>query len=259
MPDRVLGMTRLQAVFWDVDGTLADTELNGHRPAFNRAFADCGLSWNWNEQLYLDLLSIPGGRQRMKFFAEEMGETLDPASLERLRLSKQQHYLRIVSSGAVTLRPGVRRLLLELKSAGVLQWVVTSSGHASVQALLNSLPCELMDLFQGMVTADDVERHKPCPDPYQLALELSGSEREAVVVFEDSFPGLQSAHTAGLRCVLTPSPWDKQLENNRQHADVIVDQLGEPDQPARIFSGPPCAEGLITLEYLELLLSATSR
>ena len=48
-------MTRLQAVFWDVDGTLADTELNGHRPAFNQAFSDCGLNWNWNEELYTQL------------------------------------------------------------------------------------------------------------------------------------------------------------------------------------------------------------
>lgn len=252
-------MTRLQAVFWDVDGTLADTELNGHRHAFNQAFSDCGLSWNWNEELYSELLSIPGGRQRMQFYAERLGDTLDAAFLDRLRQSKQQNYLKVVSSGAITLRPGVSRLLQEINKADVQQWIVTSSGEASVLALLESFPSELTDIFQGMVTADDVERHKPHPDPYQLALERSESDRAAVVVFEDSTPGLLSARAAGLRCVLTPSPWDKELENSQQHASAVIDQLGEDDQKARIFSGPPCAGGLITLEYLELLLSAPSR
>ncbi|QNI54700.1 HAD hydrolase/ IA/ variant 3 family protein [Synechococcus sp. BIOS-E4-1] len=259
MHDRITDMTRLQAVFWDVDGTLADTELNGHRQAFNQAFADCGLSWNWNEQLYSELLSIPGGRQRMQSYAQRLGDTLDAELLERLRRSKQQHYLKVVSSGAITLRPGVSRLLHELNRADVQQWIVTSSGEASVLALLESFSGELTGMFEGTVTADDVDRHKPHPDPYQLALDLSGSDRASVVVFEDSTPGLQSARAAGLCCVLTPSPWDRELENSQQHASAVIDQLGEDEQKARIFSGPPCAEGLITLEYLELLLSATSR
>ena len=75
-------MTRLQAVFWDVDGTLADTELNGHRPAFNRAFQDCGLSWHWDEQTYCELLSIPGGKQRVLSYAKRQEMVVDPALLE---------------------------------------------------------------------------------------------------------------------------------------------------------------------------------
>ena len=252
-------MTRLQAVFWDVDGTLADTELNGHLPAFNQAFSDCGLSWNWNEELYSELLSIPGGRQRMQSYAERLGDTLEAALLDRLRRSKQQNYLKVVSSGAITLRPGVSRLLQELNQAGVQQWIVTSSGRASVEALLQSLPSELAGIFKGMVTADDVDRHKPHPDPYQLALHLSRSDRANVVAFEDSSPGLLSAKAAGLCCLLTPSPWDAELDNNLKNADAVVDQFGDVDQAARILSGPPCAEGRITLEYLELLITAPSR
>ena len=252
-------MTRLQAVFWDVDGTLADTEINGHRPAFNRAFSDCGLGWNWNAELYCELLSIPGGRQRIQSYGDQQGDTIDAALMDRIRRSKQQHYLKLVASGAVALRPGVRRLLLELHSAGVQQWIVTSSGQASVEALLKSLPTELIGIFHGMVTADDVAKHKPHPDPYKRALELSGSDPNNVVVFEDSSPGLQAACAAGLRCLLTPSPWDTELERNRHQAHAVADQLGEIDQESRIFSGPPCAEGRITLEYLQLLLSAPLR
>ena len=252
-------MTRLQAVFWDVDGTLADTELNGHRPAFNQAFSDCGLNWNWNEELYTQLLNIPGGRQRMQYYAEQLGAPINQAFLDRLRRSKQQHYLKIASSGIVTLRAGVSRLLQELNSAGVQQWIVTSSGQASVEALLQSLPSELAGIFKGMVTADDVDRHKPHPDPYQLALHLSRSNRANVVAFEDSSPGLLSAKAAGLCCLLTPSPWDAELDNNLKNADAVVDQFGDVDQASRILSGPPCAEGRITLEYLELLITAPSR
>ena len=252
-------MTRLQAVFWDVDGTLADTELNGHRPAFNKAFQDCGLSWHWDEQIYCELLSIPGGRQRMLSYAERQGMTPDAELLERLRLSKQQHYLNLVSSGAVTLRPGVKRLLRELEGADVQQWIVTSSGESSVKALLQSFPSDLQGIFRGMVTSDAVNRHKPFPDPYTLALRRSGADPEAVVVCEDSMPGLQSALAAGLRCLLTPSPWDRELEYCRHQAHAVVDHLGEADQPSVILAGPPCAQGRITLEYLQLLLSVPLR
>ena len=252
-------MTRLQAVFWDVDGTLADTELNGHRLAFNRAFHDSGLGWNWDEQIYCELLSIPGGRQRMRSYAERQGLSPDAAFLDRLRQLKQEHYLKIVSSGAVTLRPGVKRLLRELECADVKQWIVTSSGESSVEALLQSFPAELSGIFRGLVTADSVERHKPHPDPYQLALNRSGCDPEAVLVLEDSSPGLHSAHAAGLRCLLTPSPWDLELERCLHRAHAVMDHLGEADQQSVISAGPPCAQGLITLEYLELLLSIPLR
>ena len=252
-------MTRLQAVFWDVDGTLADTELTGHRIAFNNAFHDCGLCWHWDEQTYGELLSIPGGWQRVQNYAARQGLLPDATLLDQLRLSKQRHYLKIVSSGAVTLRPGVKRLLRELDRANVQQWIVTSSGKSSVQALLQSMSADLTGIFAGMVTADDVERHKPHPDPYLLALDLSGANPEAVLVLEDSTPGLAAARAAGLRCLLTPSPWDTELERSQHQAHAAVDQLGEADQPASIFKGPPCAEGLITLEYLQLLLSTPLR
>jgi beta-phosphoglucomutase-like phosphatase (HAD superfamily) len=117
------GLAELKAVFWDVDGTLAETELEGHRPAFNAAFREAGLDWSWDRTLYTELLSIAGGRQRMAAYAAQRGEALEERRLDQLRALKQKHYLKRSSLGAIELRPGVARLLSELEQAGVAQWI----------------------------------------------------------------------------------------------------------------------------------------
>ena len=60
----------LQALLFDVDGTLADTERDGHRPAFNAAFREFGLDWDWNVPLYGKLLAVTGGKERMKHYVD---------------------------------------------------------------------------------------------------------------------------------------------------------------------------------------------
>ncbi|QNI73447.1 HAD-IA family hydrolase [Synechococcus sp. NOUM97013] len=247
-------MPSLQAVFWDVDGTLAETELQGHRLAYNRAFKEFGLDWIWDEDLYTDLLTIPGGRQRMQSYSERLGQRLNDASLDRLRVIKQRHYLDVVASGAVQLRPGVPDLLVELNASGVQQWIVTSSGKASVKALLRSLSTDIKDVFQGMVTADDVEHHKPNPHPYLRALEWSDVSSDHALAVEDSAAGLQSACSARLRCLMTPSAWDQDWQLFSERAQAVVDHLGGEQAPT-VHHGPTCAEGRITLEYLQSLLS----
>ena len=112
-------MTTLRAVFWDVDGTLADTEMDGHRPAFNKAFADLGLAWHWDPELYSRLLAIPGGLRRVEAYAKEMKILLTAEQLDRLRVQKRLHYLERIRQGCVGWRPGVKRLLFELDDAGL--------------------------------------------------------------------------------------------------------------------------------------------
>ena len=251
-------MPSLQAVFWDVDGTLAETELQGHRLAYNRAFKEFGLEWIWDEELYTDLLTIPGGRQRMQSYSQRLGQRLDAAELDQLRVIKQRHYLDVVASGAVQLRPGVQDLLEEFSASGVQQWIVTSSGKASVEALLRSLNDDLREAFQGMVTADDVDRHKPNPDPYLCALDWSEVPADHALAVEDSAAGLQSACSAGLRCLLTPSAWDQDWQLFSERAQSVVDHLGGVHAPT-VLHGPTCAQGRITLEYLQSLLSLPLR
>ena len=253
-PPQHPAMTDLKAVFWDVDGTLADTEMEGHRPAFNTAFAELGLNWCWDQTLYQRLLATPGGGQRMLQYALERGEPLDSERLANLKRAKQHHYLERIRSGAVTLRPGVARLLAELQQAGIAQWIVTSSGQASVEALLTGVFRGTDHPFQGVVSSDDVNRHKPHPDPYWCALRRSGIPPEAGLAIEDSAAGLVAATDATLACLVTPSPWERELPPVLHRACAVIDHLGEPTLPLTPKAGPPCAEGLVTLEYLQSLL-----
>ena len=244
-------MTTLRAVFWDVDGTLADTEMDGHRPAFNQAFADLGLAWHWDSELYSRLLAIPGGSRRVEAYAKEMKTVLTVEQLDRLRVQKRWHYLERIRQGCVGWRPGVQRLLFELDDAGLQQWIVTSSGAASVCALLEHNTT--IPTFTGVVTADDVSAGKPDPEGYRLALCRSGVNAGEAVVVEDSAAGLAAAKAAGLRCLLTPSSWDRELQDAASQASAVVDHLGEQGLPAQVVHGPPCSGGRVTLKYLQCL------
>lgn len=62
---------QLKALIFDVDGTLAETERDGHRPAFNQAFLDAGLDWNWSEERYGELLEVSGGKERIRAFVHQ--------------------------------------------------------------------------------------------------------------------------------------------------------------------------------------------
>ena len=247
-------MPVLKTVFWDVDGTLADTEMDGHRPAFNRAFVEQGLNWTWDPDTYQRLLRIPGGSLRMKTYAQEQGDVLSDAQFAQLRVAKQRHYLNEVRRGAVSLRPGVARLLRELQAREIHQWIVTSSGAPSVSALLSTLFPSGDHPFAGVISADDVSRHKPSPVPYLKALECSKTDPDAALAFEDSTPGLLSATAAGLRCLLTPSPWDQELHRSQDQAVAVLNHFGTVKVPCRLLSGPPCLDGVVTLEYLQRLL-----
>ena len=79
-------MPRLQALLWDVDGTLADTEQLGHRPAFNAAFAAAGLPWQWDTNTYRRLLGTSGGRERILSWMREVGEPNEQLAAELLSL-----------------------------------------------------------------------------------------------------------------------------------------------------------------------------
>src|SRR5450432_449213 len=123
----------LNALTFDVDGTLADTE-EAHRLAFNAAFAQRGLPWDWNRERYAELLKTTGGKERIAAYLDSFDRpsaatgsaSADSLLRERWRAqippihaAKTAFYTQSVRDGAVVLRPGVGRLILEASNAGV--------------------------------------------------------------------------------------------------------------------------------------------
>lgn len=251
----------IRALLWDVDGTLAETELEGHRRAFNRAFAEEGLAWHWDVDTYLRLLRISGGRERMRSFGRDGDQPISDAQIERLQHRKQRHYEQLVRSGAVGLRPGVRRLILETHAAGLPQAIVTTSDRASVQALVEGAAAGLAEAFRFWICGEDVERKKPDPQGYERALVQLGLPPEEVLVIEDSRNGLQAAAAAGLACLVTlsdSSRWEAGPDGQEgfEAALAVLDSLGEPERPLRQHRGPAAPPEHVTLAWLQRLRAA---
>ena len=229
-------MPRLQALLWDVDGTLADTEQQGHRPAFNAAFTAAGLPWHWDSYTYQRLLHTSGGRERILAWMDELGKR-DESLATQLHRSKQQHYGDLLSRGAVPLRPGVLALACEAAAAGLQQWIVTTSGRAAVAALLQNTP-ELEACFAGWICGDDVTRKKPNPEAYVMALGQLNLPASEVLAIEDSPQGLAAARGAGLEVVITTDNWSGGAAALAEAA-LVVEHLGQ---------------GPVTLQQLSALL-----
>jgi beta-phosphoglucomutase-like phosphatase (HAD superfamily) len=220
---------RLKALIFDVDGTLADTE-EAHRCAFNDAFAQHGLDWNWSKSAYARLLSISGGKERLAAYIDSLA--LGPCERQTLSRriagihgTKTDIYASMVIAGRVPLRDGVRRLIEEAASANVQLAIASTTTLGNIETLLRTtLGRYAMQRF-AVVGAGDLVRHKkPAPEIYRFVLrELSRSVHECVAI-EDSAIGLRAAKAAGLYTVVTPSYWT--CTEDFSAADRVLPSLG---------------------------------
>ncbi|MFP4692290.1 MAG: HAD family hydrolase [Halothece sp.] len=222
---------------FDVDGTLADTERNGHRVAFNQAFAEAGLDWYWSESLYGELLSISGGKERIcHYITHYLPESQRPCNQEafsqQLHRAKSQFYRQLLEQGKIPLRPGVKRLLEEAKAAGVRLAVATTSSLDNTMALLNT-HLQGNDYFEVIAAGDIVANKKPSPEIYHYVLEQMNVYPQDCLVFEDSQAGLTASVAAGLKTVITVNSYT--AHQDFSEAILVIDQLGEPSQPFTIY------------------------
>lgn len=202
----------IQALLWDVDGTLAETERDGHRPAFNQAFAALGLDWHWDETRYGQLLRTTGGRERLLADMATRGDA--PPAVERERLAQQLHrlknrfYAERVAAGEIALRPGVRELVDEAAERGLRQAIVTTTSRANVEALLlRHFGPRWNRRFTVLVCGEDVAAKKPDAEAHQRALQALGLGPLAALAIEDSFAGAHAARAADVPVVVTRSAY----------------------------------------------------
>jgi HAD superfamily hydrolase (TIGR01509 family) len=201
----------LRALLWDVDGTLAETERDGHLRAFNRAFEALHVPWRWSEQRYGELLAVAGGYERLLCDMAQRSEAPAGAAeraqlARRIHREKNQLYEEIVRRGELPLRPGVGELMEDCRSAGLAMAVVTTTGRANVAALLERhLGMAWRERFAALVCAEEAPAKKPDPLAYSLALDaLRLTPRETLAV-EDSPAGVEAARRCRVPVIVTRS------------------------------------------------------
>ncbi len=234
-------MHELKALIFDVDGTLADSERDGHRVAFNEAFSQAGLDWHWSEALYGELLEVTGGKERMRYYLQRFrppgeSEAVDDGRIADLHAAKTEIYTRLLCRGRIPLRPGVARLLAESHAAGMRLAVATTTSLPNVTALLDHcLPSEALSWIDVIAAGDVVAAKKPSPDIYHYALRGLGLTAHSCLAFEDSAHGLRAARGAGLLTIVTVNDYTK--DQALDGAALVLDGLGEPDSPFTVLSG----------------------
>ena len=205
----------LEAIVFDVDGTLAEVE-EVHRRAFNEAFADGGADaafpdterhWHWDPPVYRELMAVGDGAQRIAAYARDwLGHEPDAGRIAALHDAKAARCAAILGREGIALRPGIAELLDDAKAKGIRRAVATSMGAADLEAVCRAaFGAASQEVFDAAVAGDQVERIKPAPDVYVRAIERLGLPASVCVALEDSRNGLAAAHGAGLRCVVSPS------------------------------------------------------
>ena len=237
----------LEAILWDMDGVLADTERDAHRPAFNVAFEENNLNTNWDVDRYGKLLEVGGGKERMTAHWNEVGwpsgfpEGDDrQAKVKELHLRKTDIFMDMIKTGDVPLRPGVLRVIDDAIARGLKLAVCSTSNELAVRNLVETLMGpERAAKFQ-IFAGDMVQKKKPAPDVYNMAVENMNLDKSKCVIVEDSHIGLGAAMAAGISCIVTKSSYT--ADEDFTGANMIVEELGDDESTG------------VTLETLESLL-----
>lgn len=224
-------MATIKGIFFDQDGVIIDTELDGHRVAFNRAFKEAGYDVEWDVETYRRLLCVAGGKERMRHYlhTEGFGVPVPPEEedqlIRTLHKRKTDIFLELLETGKLPLRPGIERFMAEAKDLDLTIGVCTTANRRAAMAIAEDV---LHNIDLDFVLAGDmVSRKKPDPEIYLAALEQSGLTPDEAIVIEDSRPGIAAAKAAGMRVIATASAYT--LQEDLTAADVVITALGDPE------------------------------
>jgi HAD superfamily hydrolase (TIGR01509 family) len=232
-------MGKLKAIFFDMDGTIVDTEKDGHRVAFNQAFAQFGIPVEWDIQQYQQLLNIAGGKERMKYYFLNQGGKYIPKDanldglVQQLHQLKTELFISLITEGKLPLRTGIKRIMEQANEESIAIAICTTSNEKAAKSIIHSL---LPNIKINLLLAGDiVQCKKPDPEIYCLALEKLGLYKNEVVVVEDSENGVVAAKNAGLKVLVTVNEYTR--NENLTLADVILTNLGDRSEKAKVLAG----------------------
>ena len=250
-------MGRLRALVFDVDGTLADTE-HLHLRALNIAFANADLDWHWSMPLYRVLLRVAGSRERIRHFIDEYHPDLRrygdrEALLSRLHASKNRYYAQFVRQGEARFRPGIARLLAEAAGQELPLAIASTAGYENIRVLLEAnMGAGAADRF-ALIAADNVvAQKKPSPAIYRWVLGRLELDPRNCIAFEDSRNGVRSAVGARVSTVVTVNEFT--IDDDFTGASIVLDCLGEPEQPFRVLAGSPGPATFVDVGFLRRLV-----
>jgi len=249
--------TKLKALIFDVDGTLSDTERDGHRVAFNSAFDEYGINWHWSVETYGELLAVTGGKERMKYFTQKFLEPADipediDTKIPELHQAKTRHYTKLLSTGAIPLRPGVERLINEARQRGYRLAIATTTTPENVTALLeHTLGKESINWFEVIAAGDIVPAKKPAADIYEYALKEMNLCADECIAFEDSSNGIKSSMGADLATIITINDYTR--DHDFSNASIVLDQMGEPGAGFKVISGDSNGATFLDCDLVEHL------
>ena len=224
----------MQALIFDCDGVLVDTERDGHRVAFNAAFKAIGWDTEWSVERYGELLTTAGGKERMRRHFDEKGwpvpEAERDAAIASLHKLKTDLFMELIETGALPLRAGVARIVDEAIAAKLKIAVCSTSNERAVQAVVDKMLGAKRSQHIKVFAGDIVAKKKPDPAIYNLAAQDLGLDPKKCVVVEDSNNGLRAAKSANMNCIVTISSYT--AEEDFKLADRVVPELG--DMPSSV-------------------------
>lgn len=239
----------IKAIIFDVDGTLADTE-DAHRIAFNKAFAENYLGWNWDVALYEKLLKVTGGKERIKYFIETcLPDFRKPNDYEGfvkdLHQAKTGYYITMLREGLIPLRPGIKQLIDAARQAGIVLAIATTTSSENVATLLQQgLGAGSESWFAVTGCGDIVPHKKPAPDIYCWVLERLHLNASDCIALEDSENGLRSSMAAGIKTFIVTNNYTRNQDFTG--AAAVFDGLDDLERFYRI-AGLPLSKPVISV------------
>ncbi len=224
----------MQALIFDCDGVLVDTERDGHRVAFNEAFQKHGLDVEWDVEQYAELLKVGGGKERMKHYFDQNGypeEVNDQeAFIKALHLDKTEIFMDLIKTGKLPVRPGIKRIIDEALGEAIQVMICSTSNVKAVTAIAETLVgMDRKKRMKGIFAGDMAKKKKPDPEIYNLAKTTLGLDPKQCLVIEDSRNGLLAAKAAGMHCLVTLSTYT--VHEDLKEADKIVPDMENNGDP----------------------------